>query len=253
VSLADLTPVGRESTASIIAGRLRAAIMDGSLPPGTQLGETELASRFDVSRGTLREAMQRLVEEDLLRGERHRGLFVRELSGADVQDVYVTRNAIEQAAARLILRGDPAAVADELDAVHDEMRAAVQRGDHPAVGRADVRFHELLVARSGSRRLMRMARTLLIETRMCIRALQNAYEPPGQLADEHAALAAAIRSGNEALVLGLIDAHMDDAVHRLAPGRSLHGPITPDPAASLEPAAGTGRAERVGAHRRMRA
>ncbi|MGA8116233.1 MAG: GntR family transcriptional regulator [Actinocatenispora sp.] len=225
--MTGFAPVGRESTASIIARRLRAAISDGGLPPGAQLGEAELASSFQVSRGTLREAMQRLVEEGLVDGERHRGLFVRELSAEDVQDVYVTRNAIEQAAAQLILRGDRDAIADELDLVYQEMCDAIERGDQVAVGQTDVRFHELLVARSGSRRLMRMARTLLIETRMCIRALQGSYEMPEDLAREHSALVTAIRNGNRALVLGLIDAHMEDAVQRLAPGRTLHTPMSP--------------------------
>lgn len=225
--MSQLTRVGRESTSSIIARQLRAAIRDGEFSPGDQLGEAELAARFDVSRGTLREALQRLVEEGLLNGERHRGLFVRELSAVDVQDVYVTRNAIEQAAARLILAGDRAAVADELAALHERMLDAVRRGDQRAVGAADVAFHELLVARSGSRRLMRMSRTLLIETRMCITALQDAYELPEELAAEHGALVGALRNGNEALVLGLIDAHMDDAVRRLTPGRGLHEPLPP--------------------------
>lgn len=231
--MTEFAPVGRESTASIIARRLRAAIRDGGLTPGTQLGEADLAASFQVSRGTLREAMQRLVEEGLVDGERHRGLFVRQLSAEDVQDVYVTRNAIEQAAAQLILRGDRDAIADELDVVHEQMNAAVQRGDQDAVGQADVRFHEMLVARSGSRRLMRMARTLLIETRMCIRALQGSYEMPEELVGEHSALVTAIRNGNRALVLGLIDAHMEDAVQRLAPGRTLHTPLPPSGIAEL--------------------
>lgn len=232
MGVSRVEPVNRRSTAGIIADRLRGAIMDGDLVPGTQLGEADLAGQFQVSRGTLREAMQRLVEEGLVRGERHRGLFVRELSPDDVQDVYVTRNAIEQAAARLILRAGVDPVADRLDAVCARMKTAARRGDHRALGRADAQFHEVLVAASGSRRLSRMARTLLIETRMCILALQHTYDVPEDRLSEHGAIAAALRGGNEALVLGLIDAHMEDAVRRLAPGRSLHDPFAEAPAAT---------------------
>ncbi|MDQ3150864.1 MAG: GntR family transcriptional regulator, partial [Actinomycetota bacterium] len=91
--MSDLEPVSRESTAAIIAERLRDAIMRGVFPPGTQLGEVDLAGRLGVSRGPLREAMQRLVQEGLLRGERHRGLFVIDLGLADVRDVYAARLA----------------------------------------------------------------------------------------------------------------------------------------------------------------
>src|SRR5215204_4789941 len=94
-----LEPVHFESTASIIARRLRRAIMYGSIPPGSQLTETELAAQFQVSRGPLREAMQRLVQEGLLRSERNRGLFVVELDDDDARDIYVARAAVEKAAA----------------------------------------------------------------------------------------------------------------------------------------------------------
>jgi DNA-binding GntR family transcriptional regulator len=222
-----LGPVSRESTAAIIASRLRAAIRDGALRPGGQLGEVELARRFEVSRGTLREAMQRLVEEGLLHGERHRGLFVCDLSSADVLDIYLTRNAIEQTAARIVIRADREAVAGSLAAVYADMEEAAEHGDHTGVGNADARFHEILVSSSGSRRLTRVARTLLIESSMCIHALQDSYELAGDRLSEHGAIVEAIRNGNEALAVGLIDAHMEDAVQRLAPGHSLHGPFAP--------------------------
>src|SRR5947209_17117271 len=131
MSLADLQPVNRDSTAGIIAAQLRAAIMTGALPPGTQLGETDLAARFQVSRGPLREAMQRLVSEGLLRSERHRGLFVIDLEPGDVFDIYSARWAIERAAAVRIMRGDREAAAAALDeAVHAMVAAAGQ--DDPA-------------------------------------------------------------------------------------------------------------------------
>jgi DNA-binding GntR family transcriptional regulator len=224
MTTADLRPVNRDSTAGLIARQLRTAIMNGALPPGTQLGEADLAATFQVSRGPLREAMQRLVQEGLVRSERHRGLFVIDLEPADVYDIYVTRNAIEQAAARLVLRGDPDAVADQLAAVHEEMADAGQNADRAAAGEADLRFHEVLVAASGSRRLMRMADTLLVETRMCIGALQRTYSSAEDQINEHGAIVAALRDRDEDALMKLIDAHMEDAVVRLVPGHSLHGP-----------------------------
>ena len=245
MALAELQPVNRDSTAGIIAQQLRAAIMNGALPPGTQLGEAELAAKFAVSRGPLREAMQRLVQEGLLRSERHRGLFVIDLEPADVFDIYTTRNAIEQAAATLIMRGDRASgAADALDAVLEEMRDAVERGDPHAASDADSHFHEVLVSASGSRRLARMARTLLTETGMCIAALQRTYEMPEVQVAEHAGIVEAIRDGRESLLLKLIDSHMEDAIRRLLPGYSLHGP-GPQPT-QPDPAAGGGEETPVG-------
>ncbi|WP_199432403.1 GntR family transcriptional regulator [Qaidamihabitans albus] len=230
--LADIEPVNRESTAGIIARQLRDAIMNGSLPPGTQLGETDLAARFQVSRGPLREAMQRLVSEGLLRSERHRGLFVIDLEPGDVYDIYSARSAIERAAAIRIMRGgDRDRVAAMLDDAVHAMAEADQQDDPAALTEADLRFHEELIEASGSRRLTRMARTLLIETRMCLSALQETYRKSYQGADErvaeHNQIIDAIRQDDEETVLALLEAHMEDAVQRLAPGTSLTSGAAP--------------------------
>ncbi|GAB3715020.1 GntR family transcriptional regulator [Amycolatopsis oliviviridis] len=221
MSLPDIEPVSRESTAGIIARQLRDAIMTGALPPGTQLGETDLASRFQVSRGPLREAMQHLVSEGLLRSERHRGLFVIDLEPGDVYDIYSARSAIERAAMLRALRGDRERVATELEQAVAAMAAAADDDDPTALSWADLRFHEALIAASGSKRLVRMARTLLIETRMCLTALQGTYQRVEERVTEHTRIIEALRVGDEETALSLLEAHMEDAVQRLAPGTSL--------------------------------
>ncbi|MGK4594314.1 GntR family transcriptional regulator [Amycolatopsis sp. w19] len=221
MSLPEIEPVSRESTAGIIARQLRDAIMTGALPPGTQLGETDLASRFQVSRGPLREAMQHLVSEGLLRSERHRGLFVIDLEPGDVYDIYSARSAIERAAMLRALRGDRERVATELEEAVRAMAAAADDDDPTALSWADLRFHEALIAASGSKRLVRMARTLLIETRMCLTALQGTYQQVEERVTEHTRIIEALRAGDEESALSLLEAHMEDAVQRLAPGTSL--------------------------------
>jgi DNA-binding GntR family transcriptional regulator len=229
--LPEIEPVSRESTAAVIARQLRDAIMTGALPPGTQLGETELAARFQVSRGPLREAMQHLVSEGLLRSERHRGLFVIDLEPGDVYDIYAARSAIERAAMLRALRGgERDRIADVLEQTVAEMATAASEDDPSALSTADLKFHEALINASGSKRLVRMARTLLIETRMCLTALQSTYQRVEERVDEHTKLIQALRDGDEDTALTLLDAHMEDAVQRLAPGTSLkdgHAPPVP--------------------------
>jgi DNA-binding GntR family transcriptional regulator len=229
--LPEIEPVSRESTAAVIARQLRDAIMTGALPPGTQLGETELAARFQVSRGPLREAMQHLVSEGLLRSERHRGLFVIDLEPGDVYDIYAARSAIERAAMLRALRGgDRDRIADLLERTVAEMATAASEDDPSALSTADLKFHEALINASGSKRLVRMARTLLIETRMCLTALQSTYQRVEERVEEHTKLIQALREGDEETALTLLEAHMEDAVQRLAPGTSLkdgHAPPVP--------------------------
>lgn len=221
--LGELEPVPRRSTVEIISDELRSAIMYGSLPPGTQLGETDLAARLGVSRGPLREAMQRLVQEGLVRSEPHRGLFVITLDQTDVRDVYLARLAIERAACQMIMednRGE--ALVRLTEALKDLVGAARQR-DRTAMSDADLAFHQALVAAAGSPRLERMALTLLVETRMCLNALQEKYPEPHDLVEEHRKLLDAITDGDEERLLQLIEEHMIESIERLRHDGEGHG------------------------------
>src|SRR5580765_933753 len=81
------TRISRVTFASMVGERVRSNIIDGTLPPGSQLNEVELASSFGVSRGPVREALQRLIQEGLLRSEPHRGVFVPVMTDEDIDDV----------------------------------------------------------------------------------------------------------------------------------------------------------------------
>ena len=210
-----LAPVDRQSTPSLIADQLRNAIARGAIAPGTQLAEMDLAGRLGVSRGPLREAMQRLVAEGLLRSERHRGIFVRDLDEEDVRDVYRARLAVEQAAGRLILCGDTSVAAGMLTAALGDLKMAAAISDSVALADADQAFHSALVAASGSPRLRRMAEGLLVETRMCLAALQDTAPPPQELVAEHVLLFEAVLAADPEHLAAVLDRHMSDAVDQI--------------------------------------
>lgn len=211
-----IEPLMQESTPSIIADKLRKAIGHGELKPGMQLGEADLARKLGVSRGPLREGMQRLTQEGLLVAIRNRGLFVVDMTADDVRDMYLAREAIERAAARKILQGDHVAAGQVLLDVVSDMAASVAVGGATGVGEVDIAFHERLVQLAGSPRLSRMHQTFITETRMCIHALEETYSASEVRVEEHHALAEAIKAGGAALVDRLLVAHMDDAIARLS-------------------------------------
>ncbi len=207
-----IEPVVQQSTPSIIADKLREAIGAGELKPGERLGEADLALRLGVSRGPLREGLQRLTQEGLLISIRHRGLFVVDLAPESVRDVYLAREAIERAAAAKIIAGAHQAAGEALLSIVTDMAAATSPAE---VGDLDIRFHESLVAHAGSPRLSRMHQTVMTETRMCIHALEATYASLDIRVSEHGAVATAIKTGDAALTDELLIAHMNDAVRRL--------------------------------------
>jgi DNA-binding GntR family transcriptional regulator len=207
-----IEPLLQQSTPSIIADKLRHAIGSGELKPGAQLSEADLARKFGVSRGPLREGMQRLTQEGLLVSIRHRGLFVIDMTPNDVRDMYLAREAIERAAARKILEGDHAAAGDALLEIVEQMTTAPTPAE---VSELDIAFHVRLVQLADSPRLNRMHQTFITETRMCIHALEESYSVSEVRGDEHRAVATAIKNGDLKLTDELLIAHMDDAINRL--------------------------------------
>jgi len=226
----DMTPDGRfieplvrESTPSIIADKLRKAIAHGELKAGQQLGEVDLARELGVSRGPLREGMQRLTQEGLLVSIRNRGLFVIEMAPDNVRDMYIARSAIERAAAaQIFLHNAPAAGAQLLGAT-ERMAKAAARQDINAVSEADIEFHQLLVSLARSPRLSRMHDTLLTETRMCIHALEDTYRFSDERVAEHRGIAEAFKTADSTMADQLLVAHMEDGVIRLSGMRSSPG------------------------------
>lgn len=207
-----IEPLVQQSTPSIIADKLRQAIGSGELKPGAQLSEADLARKFGVSRGPLREGMQRLTQEGLLVSIRHRGLFVIDMTPNDVRDMYLAREAIERAAARKILEGDYTAAGDALLDIVEQMAAVTTPAE---VSDLDIAFHERLVQLADSPRLTRMHRTFITETRMCIHALEESYSVSEVREEEHRAVATAIRNGDLERTDALLVEHMDDAINRL--------------------------------------
>lgn len=211
-----LKPVVQETTPALIARQLRRAIGEGELAPGQQLNEAELSRSLGVSRGPLREAMQRLTQEGLLVSIRNRGVFVIEVTDDDVRDMYLARTALERAAAsRLIARRPEEAGQRLLEAV-EAMAAGAEQGDIGAVTEADVSFHSMLVSLAESPRLTRMHTTLLVETRMCITALESRYTSQSPRLEEHRSIALAIRAADLRRVDQLLLEHMEDAISRLS-------------------------------------
>jgi len=209
-----LEPLAQASTPSIIADRIRDAIGHGDIPAGAQLYEAELARTFGVSRGPLREGLQRLTQEGLLVSIRNRGVFVTEMTPENVRDMYAVRGAVERAAIQLILQRDPGAAAESLTSICDEMAAATNVGDRSEI---DIKFHEELVDLSESPRLRRVHRTVMTETRMCIHALAESYALSDDRVAEHRAIATAIAAGDPQAADRLMIDHMEDAVARLVP------------------------------------
>lgn len=209
-------PVARVTLAAQIAERLRANILSGSLAPNLQLNEKVLALEFGVSRGPLREAMQGLIQEGLLRNEPHRGVFISALEEGDLIDVYVVRRALESAAVeRIMSEGDRVAVSRTLHDIAGRMDKAVRAHRWKQGGELDFLFHRTLVDAANSMRLSRTYATVQAETQLCLHRLMGGYRSSEDLAVEHIELAELLATAPLPVVLQKLNQHLADPVEAL--------------------------------------
>lgn len=132
----------------LIYTRLQREIVLGMLAPGSTLLELELASRFEVSQGTVREALLRLQEEGLVHRQPHRGTTVSDCRAEDAEELIRLRHDIEcRGVVRAISRGG-AALADLMRVHLGAMQAAAEAGDEYLLSVHDRAFHSDLFARA---------------------------------------------------------------------------------------------------------
>jgi DNA-binding GntR family transcriptional regulator len=216
----NMVPLALRGTSAVIAEQLRERILDGSFAPGEQISEVQLAARLGLSRGPVREAVQRLAQEGLLVSHRNRGVFVDELDHADIEDVYRGRRAVEKEAACTVYeRGVPAGLVDRLEVILRNMGRYMNAGDWPKLAREDLLFHETMVEAAQSPRLSRMFSTLAAETMLCLSAFDERYIRPPTAVEEHQRLLDLLVGGDLAELLAEIDRHTAHAVDSLTKAR----------------------------------
>jgi DNA-binding GntR family transcriptional regulator len=159
----------RSSTADEVVALLRARIVSGELAPGTQLREVQLSKDVGISRPTLREALQGLRQEGLVRHEPHRGMFVATLGAAEIRDIYTVRRVIEGPAARAAHRASAARL-EAVEAAFERL-AELEGGDDGKVIEADLQFHQALVGLLDSPRLIAFYDSVTAALRPCLTLL----------------------------------------------------------------------------------
>jgi DNA-binding GntR family transcriptional regulator len=205
-------------TSVLIADQLRERIIDGSFRPGEQIREAVLVERLQVSRGPVREALQRLSQEGLLVSHRNRGVFVLDLSVTDIVEIYDAREAIEVAAARSILAQEPSAVASvvkPLNRIISRMAPLVDASDWRRLAELDLTFHMTFVKGAKNSRLSRIYSTLAAESRICMVNLEGSYPHADALVNEHQQLVELLAAGDGPRLRKAIRAHMRSAVEDL--------------------------------------
>jgi DNA-binding GntR family transcriptional regulator len=150
--------------------RLRDAILDGTLEPGEQLKDAEIAEWLGLSRTPIREALARLEEYGLVETAPNRYTRVAPLDAGDARDAFTVVAALHSLAASLgVPRLDDPELAGMREA-NEDFAAALRVNDVDRALAADDRFHGVLVHASANREIARSLERLTPKVRRLERA-----------------------------------------------------------------------------------
>lgn len=198
MSLAS-TPTERANQADLAYGRLKQLILDGNLPAGAQMLEQEAATRLNMSRTPVREAMVRLRQEGMVEIRPRHGMRVLPISASDMAEIYTVLTALEGTAAELVAqRGPTARQLAQLRGAVTDMQTALDRDDLKAWAAADEQFHLQLVRLSGNTRLIQMVGQLWDQAHRARMLTLQLRPTPTNSVKEHAELVDAIAAGDGA-------------------------------------------------------
>jgi len=200
------------------------AIVEHRLAPGARLREEELAESFAVSRTVVRQALQRLAQDQVIELRHNRGAQVPQPGLEDAAPVFDARRVVEcEIARRLGGRLTPDQLADLRSLVEAEA-AAEARGDSAAAIGLSGEFHRALARWAGNPVFMRMLDELLPTTSL----LMALYKRPGRpacVAHRHQEMLAALQEAGAAGSAAEMRRHLDELERSLTPQPAPAAPL----------------------------
>ncbi|AZL71227.1 MULTISPECIES: GntR family transcriptional regulator [Pseudomonas] len=197
---------------SVIEERLRSAILDGRLPPGTALRQQELASLFGVSRMPVREALRQLEAQSLLQVVMHKGAVVAPLIGEDAVDTYALRVILETEALRQSI---PRLDADDIALARSYIQQLENEARHAEIGRLNRLFHMTLYSKAGNQKLLRLIEIELNEEERFLRFHLSSMGLGKLTQDDHIALTDAASDKLVDEAVRLLEAHLNNAARTI--------------------------------------
>jgi phosphonate utilization transcriptional regulator len=214
-----------QSLPALVQKELEQMILLGELTAGDKLSESAVAEMLGVSRGPVREAFRALEEVGLVQFEKNRGVYVRQVSLHEADQIYEVRAALDGFVGRKLARTVTPAQVKTLREIVGRMERAASAGEVENYYRLNIEFHETLVAFTGNEKLALTYRRLVNELNLFRR---SGLSRPGILPAsfrEHRDIVEHIASGDAEAASVALEAHAHESrarMHRMHdPGRPL--------------------------------
>jgi len=189
---------------------IKEQILSGAFPPGSRLLEIPLAEQLNLSRATIRSALQQLTYEGLVVQFPYRGCAVPELSSQDAWELYTLRSVLEGLAAQLAALAITPDQANVLDTALGHLVKAAQKGNRGEVADTDFSLHKTIIQLSGHQRLQQQYKIVEHQIRLYIASCNALIPDLDGIVESHQLLVKAIYSGNALMAEQIAKEHNVD-------------------------------------------
>lgn len=197
------------SLATLAQQELERRIISGEIAAGAKLNEVEMATALGISRGPVREAFSALAQAGLVRVEKNRGVFVRQVSIEEANEFYEVRAALEGLIGKLAARR---IAIDEIE----QLRGVVRRMHQTQKGRRveeyfalNVEFHDLLARAARNNALLAHYRSIVNQLDLYRRAtISHGVDNIPLSTSEHEAIVEAVAARDEHRAESLMTEHV---------------------------------------------
>jgi phosphonate utilization transcriptional regulator len=215
-AMATIEMLRENSLATLAQRELERRIISGEIAVGTKLNEADIAGALGVSRGPVREAFRALDQAGLVRVEKNRGVFVRQVSLAEANEIYEVRAVLEGLIGRLAAKRIDAEQIEQLRGVVKKMAAHDRSRKAESYFALNVEFHELLARAARNQALLNNYRRVVNELDLYRReTISRSTDNIPVSTREHEAIVNAVSQGDEKLAERLLTEHVLQSRERL--------------------------------------
>ena len=129
---------------------IKKEICDGNYPPGQWLQEKELAEQLNVSRSPVREALKQLVDEGLAIEYPNKGVFVKEFTVKDIEEIYDLRTLLESYAIKNSVKTLTSINIQELMDILQKLVKCYEDNDFAHYIEIDSHLHQYIITLGGN-------------------------------------------------------------------------------------------------------
>jgi phosphonate utilization transcriptional regulator len=214
-SVTELQILQTRSVPDLVREEIMRLIMTGELVAGDKLNELDFAQRFRVSRAPIREAFRALEEAGLVKLEKNRGVFVREITEPEARELYELRATLAEMTGRQLAPRITTAELAELEGWLVRLAEAASRRDMAQYFHLNIGFHDRMVEMTGNATLLEFDRMAIGRMHLMRRRNFSVSLGSEKSQAEHRAIVDALRTGDPARAGAAMHVHVMNGYDRL--------------------------------------